>query len=300
MAKTATGKKMLIIGATGNIGSLVTPALLERGENVRCMVRNEEKAQALRDIGAQVVMGDLDKKETLNSAMQGIDTMFLVLSINPNMRQQGMEAIDAAVKAGVNRVVRYTAVKSSFDDQMPVAQIQAEIDAKLEASGLRYSHVRPHNYMQGLLMMVPTIQSDSAIYMPLGEGKIATTDLRDIADAAVEVLTGDGHDGHSYSITGPEAITIHEAAAAISRAIGKKVSYVDIPAEAAKEGLLAMGIDPWTVDQYLMYYKAFKNNHASVVYEDFSKLVGRQPRTIDDFARDHAELFSTDPAMAGK
>lgn len=296
MSESASGLKFLVIGATGNIGSLVTPALLERGEIVRCMVRNPGKAQGLRDAGAEVVIGDLDKKETLAPAMEGIDTVFLVISINKNMKQQGLDAIDAALEAGVSRLIRYTAVKTTYDDEMPVAKMQEAIDTKLKASGLKYSHVRPHNYMQGLLAAVPTIQSDSAIYMPWGEGKVATTDLRDIAEAAVEVLTGEGHDGKSYSISGPEAITLHQAAAAISDAIGKKVSYIDIPPESAKEALLAMGIDSWVVDQYLKYFEAFKFNHASVVYDDLSKLTGRSARTIADFARDYAHVFNSELA----
>ena len=88
MSMSDSGGNFLVIGATGNIGSLVTPMLLERGESVRCMVRNPEKAAALREIGAEVVLGDLNEKDAVASAMEGIDTVFLVLSINPDMHQQ--------------------------------------------------------------------------------------------------------------------------------------------------------------------------------------------------------------------
>ncbi len=298
MSESADRTSYLVIGATGNVGSLVVPALLERGEDIRCMVRNPEKAKALREAGAEVVTGDLDDIETVESAMAGIDTVFLVISINPNMRQQGLDAIDAAVKCGVGRVVRYTAVRTDFDDQMLTQRIQREIDEKLESSGLSYSHVRPHNYMQGLFAAAPTIQSDSAIYLPWGDARVATCDLRDIADAAIEVLTGDGHHGKAYSITGPEALTVHEIAEAISDVIGKTVSYVDIPPQATKDALMSMGLDEWTIDQYLRFYEAFAKNHANVVYDDFERLVGRKPRSIQDFARDFAGVFNPEVAAA--
>ena len=115
----------------------------------------------------------------------------------------------------------------------------------------------------------------------------------------MEVLTGGGHDGKSYSITGPEAVTVYDVASAISDAVGREVSYVNIPEETAKDAFMAMGIDEWTVDQYLKYYEAFRNNHATVVYDDFTKLTGRQPRTIRDFAGDFAHVFKPELATAG-
>ncbi len=298
MSESTTGKRYLIVGATGNVGTPVTAALLDQGEKVRCLVRSEQKANAFRESGAEVVIGDLDRKESLAPAFEGIDTVFLVISTNRNMEQHGKDAIEVAVNAGVERLVRYTAIKTDYDDHMPTAAMQAAIDAELKTTGLRYTHVRPSNYMQGHLVFAPTIQSDSTIYAPWGAGKVGMADVRDIAEATVEVLTSEGHDGKSYSITGPEAISLHEVAAAISEAIGKKVTYTDVPPEAARDSLLSMGLDAWVVDQYMIYFDAFRNGYGEIVTDDFTKLTGRPSRTINDFARDYASAFSPEPVEA--
>ncbi len=292
MNQSENGRKILMIGATGNVGSLVTPTLLERGGDVRCMVRDEAKAAHLKEAGAEIVLGDLDDQSSLERAMNGIDTVFLVIANSQRIEQQGRNAIDAAVSAGVRRLIRYSAIKTGFDANLRSQGMQAKVDEVLESSGLEYSHVRPTNYMQLYLMASATVQSDSAMYFPFGDGKIGMADVRDIADAAVEVITGEGHEGKAYSITGPEAVNLHQVAGAISEAIGRKVSYADTPEEAIRDGLLSSGMDEWLVDEYMAFFRAFKLGHMDMVTSDFEKLTGRKPRTIRDFARDYASVFS--------
>lgn len=298
MGQASNGGKILMIGATGNVGSFVTPALLKQGEGVRCMVRDEAKAAPLKEAGAEIVLGDLDDQSSLERAMNGIDTVFLVIANSQHIEQQGRNAIAAAVNAGVRRLIRYSAIKTGFDANLRSQGMQARVDEVLESSGLEYSHVRPTNYMQVYLMAAPTVQSDSAMYFPFGDGRIGMADVRDIAEAAVEVITGEGHEGKSYSVTGPEALNLHEVAEAISGAIGKKVSYVDTPEEATRDGLLSSGMDAWLVDEYMAFFKLFKLGHGEIVTDDFEKLTGHKPRTIHDFARDYASAFNPELATA--
>ncbi len=296
MSNSPSGRKFLVIGATGNVGGYVTPGLLERGESVRCMVRDESKAPALREAGAEVVVGDLDDRDSLERAMQGTDTVFLVIANGPNIEQQGRNAVAAALAAGVTRVVRYSVVKIPGMQEMRTAKMQRAVDEVLESSGLQYSHVRPTNYMQQYLMSASTIQSDGAMYFPYGEGKIGMADVRDMADAAIEVLIGDGHEGKSYDITGAESLSLHQVAAAISKVIDKEVKYVDIPEADARAGFLSMGIDEWMADEFLGFFAAFKRGDADITSDDFVKLTGRKQRSIDEFVRDFASAF--DPSLA--
>lgn len=299
MVQGTSGKKFLVVGATGNVGGLVAPGLLERGEHVRCLVRSEARAVSSRELGAEVVVGNLDDRESLSHAFAGIDTVFLVTSVNQNAVQQGKNAIDAASDAAVGRIVRYSAIKTDVDKDLAPARMHLEVEAALEDSGISTSYVRPSTYMQGLMMAIPTIQTDSAIYMPWGSGEVGMADLRDIAEAAIQVLVDDAHAGKAFSITGPEAINLHQAALAISDAIGKEVNYVDVPPGAAREGMLAMGLDAWLVGAFLDYFDAYKNGHGSVVTDDFTRLTGRPSRSISDFARDHAGAFNPELVASG-
>lgn len=298
MSQSTSGKNILVVGATGNVGSFATPALLEKGESVRCMVRDESKAPALREAGAEVVVGNLDDRESLERSMTGIDTVFLVIATGRNMQQQGLNAIAAAKNTGVERIVRYSLIQVDEMADLPSVRMQAHIDEVLESSGLQFTHVRPTNYMQNYLIAVPTIQSDSTMNFPFGDARIGMGDVRDMADAAVEALTGEGHEGKSYSITGPKALNLHEVAAAISEAIGKKVTYVDVSPDLARQGLLSLGMDEWVVNEYMSYFAAFKAGHANVVTGDFTKLTGKPSRTIEQFARDYASMFNPELATA--
>ena len=104
------------------------------------------------------------------------------------------------------------------------------------------------------------------------------------------------------TITGPESISMHEVAKSLSKAIGRTISYVDVPPQAVQEGMLAFGMGEWLVDEYLQYYEVFKNNQANFTSDDFENVMGRKPRSIDDFARDFVGVFDpskAQPAPAG-
>lgn len=296
MADLPTGKNFLIIGATGNAGGLVTPALLERGENVRCLMRSEEKAQSLRDAGAEVVIGDLEDPGSLSTAFEGIDTVFSVIATGPNIEEQGKNLVEAAVDAKVGQFVRHALIQNEHIVKLRSGKTQGAVDSMVKNSGLNYTILYPHSYMQNLLGLAAGIQSDSALYLPYGEGKVGLMDVRDVADVAIEVLTTEGHQGKNYTITGPESISMHRVAESLSGAIGKTISYVDIPPEAAHEAMLSFGMSEWLADEYLTYYDIFKNNQADFATDDYESVMDRKPRSIDDFTRDFVGVF--EPSMS--
>ena len=291
MGNSTTGKKFLIIGATGNAGGLVVPALLERGEHVRCLVRSEEKGRPWREAGAEVVIGDLENPASLTAAFDGIDTVFSAIATGPNIERQGKNLVDAAIEARVDHFVRHSLIQNAHIEKTRSGKSQAAVDSMVKTSGLNFTIIYPHSYMQNLLGQAATIQSDSVFYLPYGNGKLGLMDLRDAAEVAVEVLTTAGHHGRDYTITGPESISMHRVANSLSSAIGKTVSYVDLPQEAARDGLLSLGMDPWVVDEYLAYFDVFKNDQADFTTSDYENLMGRKSRSIDDFARDFAAVF---------
>ena len=241
------------------------------------------------------------KPETLDVAFSGVDKVFLVTAPNPNQVTQASNAIAAARRAGSPHIVRLSAgaLDTKPDAPARVTRQHAEIDAELEASGLAYTILRPHNFMQNTLMAAQTIASDGAVYMPMKDGKVGMIDVRDIVDVAVKVLTEDGHQGKTYGLTGPASISFHDVAAGLSKALGKEVKYVDVPLEAGREALVGMGLSEWFADALNEYFKAFSEGLGDFVTGDVQQLTGHPARSFETFAHDFAQAFSGAPAPAG-
>ncbi len=290
--------KILVTGATGNVSSGLIPILTAMGANVRALVHAELKAQALRDAGVEVVIGDLEKPETLESAFSGVDKVFLVTAPNPNQVSQASNAIAAAKRAGNPHIVRLSAgALKEMPGALPRVSAQhAEIDAELKASGLPYTILKPQNFMQNTLMAAQTVASDGVVYMPMKEGKLGMIDVRDIADVAAKVLTETGHEGKTYGLTGPASISFHEVAAGLSKALGKEVKYVDVPLEAARKAIVGMGLSEWFADALDEYSRAFSEGFGDFTTNDFEEITGHPARSYETFARDFAQAFA--PASA--
>ncbi len=290
--------KILVTGATGNVSSGLIPNLTAMGANVRALVRDESKAQGLRDAGVEVVIGDLDKPETLDAAFSGVDKVFLVTAPNPNQVTQARNGIAAAKRAGNPHIVRLSAgALKELPGALPRVSAQhAEIDAELKASGLPYTILRPHNFMQNTLMAAQTVASDGAVYMPMKESKLGMIDVRDIVDVAAKALTEAGHEGKTYGLTGPASISYHDIAAGLSKALGKEVKYVDVPLEAGREGMLGMGLPQWFADAMTEYNKTFSEGYGDFTTNDFKEITGHPARSYETFASDFAQAFA--PASA--
>lgn len=284
----ADSQKVLVTGATGNVGSLLVPALVKSGVAVRALVRDESKAQGLRDSGVEVVIGDLDKPETLTNAVEGVDKIFLLTSGGQTAGQHGLNVIAAAVAAGKPHVVKLTGYGS---EKSRIIRSDLAVESELVASGLPFTFVKPTFFMQNVMMAAQTVASDGMIYMPFGDGKVGMIDIRDIAEAAHTVLTTEGHYGKGYILTGPASISFHDVASALSGALGKEVTYVDVPPEAGKEALMGMGLPEWNVDGYLELFAEFANNWGDRTTDAVEKLAGHPARSINQFASDFAGMF---------
>ena len=173
-----------------------------------------------------------------------------------------------------------------------ITRQHAEIDPKLVASGLAYTILRPHFFMQNLLMAAESVASDGALYMPVKDGKVGMIDVRDIVEVAAKVLTEDGHEGRTYRLTGPQSISFHDVAAALTKALGREVRYVDVPVETAREAMVEMGISEWLGDALNEYSRAFSEGLGDFTASDVEALTGHAPRSIEEFARDFAEAFA--------
>ena len=283
--------KILVTGATGNVSSALIANLIDKGASVRGLVRDESKGESLKDSGVEVAIGNLDDQGSIEKALEGIEKVFLLTPVGEDSPQQARNVIDAALKQGSPYIVRMSAIGAAFDAPSRNGKAHAETEADLIKSGLPYTILKPHFFMQNIMMAAESIASEGNIYMPFKDGKLGMIDIRDIADVSAVVLTEEGHEGKTYTPSGPKSISLTEVAAAFSSALDKEVNYIDVPMEAADESLSGMGFPEWNKNAYLEYFKAYSEGWGDYTSSDVEDLTGNPARSIETFAKDFAQVF---------
>jgi uncharacterized protein YbjT (DUF2867 family) len=279
---------ILVTGSTGTIGGEVARQLIAAGVRPRLLVRDPKKAREFEG-KAELVQGDLAKPDSLDAAWKGAEKLFLVCAgaDGPTLEKN---AIAAAKRAGVQHVVKLS-VMGADQPEFTFAKWHAEVERALLASGLKWTLLRPGSFMSNALFSLETIKSQGAFYDSQGEGKFAPIDPADIGAVAVKALTEKGHEGQAYAMTGPESFTLAQQAATLSKAIGKPVKYVDVPPEAARQGMLSAGMPPAYVEALVDLSAFLKANKADVVLPTVAQLLGRKAGTFDAWAQRNAAAF---------
>lgn len=280
--------KVLVTGATGNTGPGLVASLRRAGVEVRVLVRDITKAKALQAAGAEVVVGDLDKPATITPAVEGVSKIYLLTWNGPTALQQAENVIRAARNAGNIHLVRHS---MWGPERSRIIQQGYQIEETVKAAGLPWTLLKPTFFMQNTMMAAQTISSNGVIYWDMNDGKLGMIDVRDIVDAAFTVLTGSGHEGKSYILTGPAAISFYDVAKSFSNALGKDVKYVSVPGEAALKFMIDVGLPKWIAEGYLELDEGFGDNFANRVTENVTNLTGHPARSFDQFANDFAQVF---------
>ena len=282
---------ILVIGATGTIGSEVVRQLAAKGQKVRAFVRNPEKAEKLKGPNVELAKGDFDDVESLRAALKGADKLFLLTAGVENITQIEPRAVDEAKKAGVKHIVKLSVMGADMQPGITLGRAHRAAEMAVEASGIPWTFVRPSGFMTNALNNVGSIKAQGKFYGPYGDGKMGLIDPVDIAAVAVTALTRPGHENKAYTITGPEALSQGEVAQKLSAATGKTIEYVAVPPEAAGESMLKMGMPKSLVDALLEFSGVVRAGHAAAVTGEVERVTGRKPRSFDGWARDNAAAF---------
>lgn len=276
---------ILVTGATGTIGSQVIKHLAGQGVRVKGAVHSPQKAEQLKKAGAEPVPLDFTNGDSLRSALKGVDTLFSLTPLTPDMAENANRLTDAAKAAGVIHIVRLSGMGCEHE-AIQLGRWHRAAERHIESSGIPYTFLRPNSLMQNFVHFPPI---NGAYYLPLGSGRISYVDARDVGAAAAAALTKDGHEGKAYTLTGPAAITAAEVAAHIAKATGKDIRHVDVPEEAARSGMAQAGMPPWLVDALMELHGIGKAGHASAVTGNIRLLTGKEPAPFEQFAHDYAD-----------
>jgi uncharacterized protein YbjT (DUF2867 family) len=286
---------MKIIVNSGNVGTPVALELARLGHQVTLTVRAPKPNAEWDKLGIRQVPFDINDQASMTAALKGGEAFFSLTPLVENLMAAGTGAIRAAKEAGIRKIVRMSAQSAGADAAIQLGRWHYAVEKAVEDSGIPFTILRPANFMQNYLTFgtPETIKSQSAFYAPMGDAKISVIDTRDISAVAARVLVETGHEGKKYDLTGGESLSNQEIAEIISKALGRKITYVNIPPAKAAEAMAVSGLPPWLVTM-LSELSAFgAAGNLAAVKPDAELILKRKPITFSQFVQDHLTTFKS-------
>jgi uncharacterized protein YbjT (DUF2867 family) len=287
--------KVLATGATGNVGSQVVQQLRAQGVSVRAFVRDAGKAAGMfgdeTERSVELALGDFSDAASVQRAVEGVEAVFLACSNDPRQVEFETGVIEAARKAGVRRIVKLSALGAEVGSSVAFWDWHGRIEEHLWVSGLPAIVLRPTFNMTNLLGSAEMIRQAGSLFAPAGGARVAMIDPKDVAAVAAAALSEDRHDGKTYTLTGPEAITFERVAEELSAVASRRIQFVAVPDEAAREGMVEQGMPEFVAGQIVAVFGTLRRGDQDRTTSAVCALTGREPRGFAEFARDHAITF---------
>jgi uncharacterized protein YbjT (DUF2867 family) len=295
---------ILVTGAAGRVGAVgrtVVELLLKQGKAVRAMVRSEdERAQALRDKGAEVVIGDLLDLDSMHRAIAGCGTMYFGMSVSDTYLAATVNSAAVAKHHGVKAFInmsQMTVAQMSITETTPSPQQKLHwlAEQALNWSGLPVVHVRPTVLLEGFFLIVTpdSVRESNQIRLPFGQGRTSPVAVEDVARVIARLLADpQPHIGKVYHLTGPQSGNMHFFAEEYSQALGRKITYQDIPVEAWRDGLLKRGLPVHLVNHLATMADLHRVGRYDRMSDDVLTLTGRRPLSMQEFVRKNAPAFT--------
>ncbi len=279
-----------VFGATGTTGAPLVDALLAKGAKVRAVTSDPAKLDALNAKGCEAVTANFTDPAALERACAGADRIYLVTPAHLDMRRWKANAIEAAKAAGVRHVVLATGLGASPKAKVTFGRWHSETQELLKQSGMDWTFVQPTYFMQNLLWQAQGIAKTGIYHDDLG-GPVAWIDARDIADVAAEALTGSGHEGKTYGLTGPEALTGADIAAILSEVTGRSITCAPLSAEDSKAAMIAGGMQDEVAAAMVELASIAPKGYLAGIETTVSDVLGRPARRFRDFVAEHRDAF---------
>lgn len=289
---------LLITGATGHVGTVVVEHLIACGHRPRVLARRPSVPEQRWGNAVDVVAGNFTNPESLRAAMREISRVLLISADGPDKVGHELAVVDAAVATGIEHLVKLSAQHADADSPLPCFAWHGRIEQYLAGSGLPHTNLRPAFFMENLLMVAPGVAATGQLFAPTAGQATAMIAIEDVAACAATALTQE-RPGASHLLTGPDAVTFTEVAAAIARATARPVGYVDLTPEAAQPRFEA-DKPRWLADHLSGVFELIRTRRFTEVTQDVPALLGRPARSIDVFAQRYAAFFAPAPGGASR
>jgi uncharacterized protein YbjT (DUF2867 family) len=287
-------KPILVVGATGNVGSALIRTLKSKGISCIAGIRNESKAEELKALGVPLTEFNFDDPQSMERAFQKAERVFLLLPLTPRLMEHGKAAIEAAKNAGVSYIVRSSEFRADPASPRLAFRAQGEVDQALKESGTPCAIIRPNFFMQNFAVHYrESIRKQHAIMLPQGAGSISFVDVRDIAEVAAHLLISpDRYAGHSYDLTGPQPLSNSNVASILSQTLGKPVEYLSLADEAASDDMKRRGVPEWSIEFVMSLHRHVQEGRMAEVTNAVGEITGKPPRTLAGFIKSHSQVWT--------
>ena len=289
---TGMGRNMILLtGATGRVGSAAAKALARANIPFRALVRDPDKV-AFDPDAAEIVQGDLNDPGVVEQALQGVSRALIVMSNHPDQAKLERQFASLAADAGVSHLVKVSSMEAAPDATATLPKNHYDTEQHIASLGVDWTFLRPNYYMQNMLMYAGSIARTNSFALPLGTAKTAMIDSRDVGEVAAVVLTGEGHAGQAYRLTGPAMMDFHEVAARMGTVLERPVSYVAQSPEAFREVLGQFIQSVWQLDAVCELFAEIAAGSLEEQHSTTADLLGRPAVGLETFTRQFAGAFA--------
>lgn len=301
---TSNENPILVTGAAGDIGAIgrtVTADLLARGHKVRALVRREdERAQALRALGAEVVLGDLTNLDSMHRAIEGASRLYFGMSISPAYLEATVNVAAVARHHGVQAFVNMsqmtvTQMSATQTTDSPQHKLHWLAEQALAWSGLPVVTVRPTVFLEGFFLRLAAngVRERNELALPLGNSRTSPISSLDVARAVAAILDDPTpHIGQVYNLTGHESTDVEHYARAFSEALGRTIAYRDVPLDAWTDALAKAGVPQHVLSHLATMATLHKQGSYDRMTDDLLRLTGERPTSMVEFVKLHSSEFA--------
>ncbi len=274
-----------VFGGTGNTGGQVVAALKAKGADFTCIVRDPGAAKAKLGDDVKVVQGDLSDPSSLDGALEGIDTLYLLCGHSPKLAEFELNGLEAAKRAGVSYIVESSGSEKGITPDSPsqIMQMHYQVENEVRDSGINWAISRPNFFMSNLMGMAEPVAKMGKLIsaLPL-DTVISMIHPADIGESVAELLTNQERAGREYFLAGP-AITMGDVVKSISDAVGKEIEYVQVPPEAARGAMEEKGMPDWLIAHMGAMMGICGRGDMADESDWVQQLTGHAPRTLSDW-----------------
>jgi uncharacterized protein YbjT (DUF2867 family) len=289
--------KVLVVGATAEVGSELVKVLVQRGTGVRAFTRKQQKPGAFPD-AVEVALGDLSDPVSVAEAMKGVDKLFLLIGGEnvPVELTQALTAYGLAKKAGLKHVTYASIYRADQFPEVPHFANKYAVEGAIRAGGMPYTILRPAYFTQNELRLKAELTGLGLYPIPVGNQGVAIVDIRDLAEAAAISLTEEGHNGKTYDLVSSEMLRGPDAAATWSKLLHREIAYAGhADFDGFEAQLRKKGSPSWLAYDLRTMYQGFVERGFSNTEDQtarFAALLGHEPRTYSSFAEELAREWA--------